>query len=414
MFRNSQTILRILGIELKISSSWLLIAALVTWSLASQVFPDRIPGLADGQYLVLGFVAMLLLFASLVLHELAHATVARAFGIDVPRITLFLFGGVAELSEEPDTPVHEFWIAIAGPAMSFALSLAFWVLSYVSGLVLAGTTVPTLFSLLGTINLILAGFNLLPAFPLDGGRVLRAVLWARSGDVMRATETAAGTGAVLAYTLIALGVIGLFQGIVVGSAWQILIGFFILLAARTAVESQRIKSFLGSQTVSDVMSRRVVTAPPDLPLTDLVNRVMLPNRVSFVPVVEDEVLLGHIDAEVLSNIDRENWGNTQVGDVFVGLDDQTTISPRFMAADLLQRFAESRHRKLLVVEDHRLLGVVTLSDLTRYLGLLTELHLGRPLAALDRSPSATRGGAAFRNAAERRQPSSNQKEAGRS
>ena len=165
MFQNSQTILRVFGIEIRIAASWLLIAALITWSLANQVFPSRVPGLEQWHYLVLGFVAMLLFFASLILHELSHSMVARAFGIDVKGITLFLFGGVAELDEEPDVPTHELWIALAGPAMSFALAVIFWFLSLIAAFVGLGLATSTVLSYLAVINLVLALFNLLPAFP---------------------------------------------------------------------------------------------------------------------------------------------------------------------------------------------------------------------------------------------------------
>ena len=377
MFQNSQTILRVFGIEIRIAASWLLIAALITWSLAYQVFPSRVPGLTQGAYVLLGVTAMLLFFTSLILHELSHAMVARAFNIDVKGITLFLFGGVAELDEEPDVPAHELWIALAGPAMSFALAVVFFFLSVIAVFLGLGPAVSTVLSYLAVINLVLAIFNLLPAFPLDGGRVLRAALWSRSGDVLAATETAARMGALLAYALIGLGILSLFQGVPLGGAWQILIGTFILVAARSSVDAQRTKSFLGNQNVSDVMSRNVVTAEPEVTLADLVNRIMLPNRVSFVPVVDGDEVIGHIDTEVLSKIDRENWSNTRVGDVFVAFEAEGVVSPNDSAPDTLRRFAETGRRKLLVVEGRQLRGVVTLSDMSRFLALLSELYAGR-------------------------------------
>ena len=185
---------------------------------------------------------------------------------------------------------------------------------------------------------------------------------------------AARMGEFLAYGLIGLGILSLFQGVPLGGAWQILIGTFILIAARSSVEAQRTKSLLGNQTVSDVMSKNVVTAPPEISLADLVNLIMLPNRVSFVPVVDQDEVIGHIDTVVLAKIDRENWGNTQVGDVFVALDPEGVVSPDGSAPDILRRFAETGRRKLLVVEGRRLKGVVTLSDLSRFLGLLSDLY----------------------------------------
>jgi len=374
MFRNSTTVLKVFDIEINLASSWFLIAALITWSLADQVFPQQIPGLPTLQYVTLSIVAMLLFFVSLLLHELAHALVAKSFGLKVPRITLFLFGGVAELGDEPDTAGHEFWIAIAGPAMSLALASVFWVSSVVVVLISAGLSqVHTVLSYLATINLILAVFNMLPAFPLDGGRVLRAAIWSRTGNVLKATKTSTKFGEYLGFGLMALGLLSLFQGVPLGGAWQIMIGLFIVVAAKSSLESLRSKTLLGNQKVADVMSANPVTVDPDLSLTDLVNRIMLPNRVSFVPVVEDGILLGHIDTKVLSMIDCENWSNTQVGDVFVGLDTTRVISPQDSAADILKRMTENDERKLIVSEGRRLVGVVTLSDLMRLLQLLVSL-----------------------------------------
>jgi Zn-dependent protease len=377
MFQNSLTLMRIVGIDISITPSWFLIAALITWSLADQIFPAELPGLAPSSYLILGLVAMVLFFTSLVLHELAHAAVARAFGLEVPSITLFLFGGVAEIGDEPSRPDQELWIALAGPAMSISLAVAFWFLSVVANLWAGADVVATVLSHLAIINLALALFNLLPAFPLDGGRVLRALLWSRSGNVLTATEAASRTGEVLAIALIALGILNMFQGGPLAGAWQILIGSFILLAARSAVQAQRVKSYLGGQRVSDLMSSDVVTVEPDVTLSDLVNRIMLPNRVSFVPVIEQDVLLGHINTEVLGRIDRENWANTKVGDVFVELDPAGVVSSGDQAADIVRRLGETGRRKLLVVDNRRLTGVVTMSDLSRYFALLAELHWGR-------------------------------------
>ena len=371
MFTNSTTVLKVFDIEINLASSWFLIATLITWSLADQVFPQQIPGLSTLQYVTLGIVAMLPFFISLLLHELAHALVAKSFGLRVPRITLFLFGGVAELGDEPDTASHEFWIAIAGPAMSLALASVFWVSSVIVRLISADfPQVHTVLSYLATINLILAVFNMLPAFPLDGGRVLRAAIWSRTRDILKATKTSTQLGEYLGIGLMALGLLALFQGVRLSGAWQIMIGLFIVVAAKSSFESLRTKILLGNERVADVMSPNAVTADPDLSLTDLVNRTMLRNRVSFVPVVEDGVLLGHIDTKVLSMIDRENWSTTQVGDVFVGLETTQVISPQARAADILKQMTETDERKLMVVEGRHLVGVVTLSDLMRFLQLL--------------------------------------------
>ena len=373
MFANARKIMTVLGFDIRVDPSWGLIAALIAWSLSQHVFPAALPGLTSGTYVVMAIVAMLVFFACLLAHELAHATVARRFGVETQGITLFLFGGVAELAKEPTKPMHEFWIALAGPVMSLALAFAFWVLAGVSGLFWASGALVEVLRYLALINLVLALFNLLPAFPLDGGRILRAWLWRKDGDILAATEAAARSGTVLAYGLIGLGLLALFQGALTGGLWQILIGLFVLAAARGSVEAQRIKTLLGAHLVADLMTAPAVTADPRDTLAGLVNQVMLAKRISFVPVVEDGVLLGHIDTTVLTSIDREHWANTTVGDVFVGLDQDGCVAPDVPVFELFERISGTGQRKFMVVDGQHLRGVISLSDLTRHISVLAEL-----------------------------------------
>ncbi|MEX0338084.1 MAG: site-2 protease family protein [Arenibacterium sp.] len=372
MFSNARTIVKVFGLDIRIDPSWLLIAALITWSLWLHVFPQATPGQTQQTYGVMAVIAMLLFFASLLLHELAHALTGRRFGVQTRQITLFLFGGVAELEQEPSHALDEFWIAIAGPAMSFLLSGSFWVLTGAASFLGIGDPIIEVLRYLALINLILAVFNLLPAFPLDGGRVLRAWLWHRNGDVLLATEAAARSGTLIAYGLMAMGVMSLVQGAFVGGLWLILLALFVLAAARGSVESQRVKSLLGHKTVANLLTSKPIVATPQMTLSELVNQVMLHNRVSFVPVLENGVLLGHIDTTVLSGIDRENWANTHVGDVFVGLAESTTIPSTMQVTDLFDQIATTGQRKFMVVDDRKLAGVVTTADLTRYLALVHD------------------------------------------
>lgn len=367
MFANSVKIFTFNKIDIKIDPSWLLIAALITWSLSRQFFPEVLPGANTSVYLAMAVVAMLGLFGSLLLHELAHSMVARHLGVPIKSITLFLFGGVAELEAEPTSARVEFWIAVAGPAMSLCLAIEFRVLEYIavwSGLPAA---LVEILSYLALINLVLALFNLLPAFPLDGGRVLRAVLWSRSGDVLSATRLAAKSGAFLAYAMMTLGVVSLFQGALVAGLWQIMIGGFVLAAARASYTQQLAKAAFVGRTVGTLMTRNPITASPDLTLSEFVNQIMLQKHVNFVPILEGNVLLGHMDPSVLAGIDRENWSNTRVGDVFVGLDQAAMTGADMPVQDLLEIISNTGQRKFLVVSDHDLLGVITLSDLTRFL-----------------------------------------------
>ncbi|MFC6636784.1 site-2 protease family protein [Sulfitobacter sediminilitoris] len=374
MFSNSVKIFSFAGFDIKLDPSWLLIAALITWSLAQQYFPSTMPGLSQQTYLLMGVFAMLCFFASLLLHEMSHSVVARHFGIEIKGITLFLFGGVAELEAEPKSAEVELLVAIAGPLMSLLLSLGFWILAGVSTLAIGSSPLTEVLSYLSMINLVLALFNLVPAFPLDGGRVLRAWLWHRHGDILRATETAAKSGTIFAMVLMFFGVLALFQGIIAAGIWQIMIGLFILAAARSSYQHQLAQSVFANKSVRELMVADPVVVSPGMTLSAFVNTVMLQKHVQFVPVVEDGALLGHMDAGVLASIDRENWANTQVGDVFAGLENASMVSPDMAAQDLMSHISKTGRRKFLVVDDHKLLGVITLADLTDYLRMADILR----------------------------------------
>lgn len=367
MFSSAVKLFPIFGFDIKVDPSWLIIASLVTWSLSQQYFPHVLPDASSIEYLTMALVGMFGLFASLLLHELAHSIVARQLGVPIKSITLFIFGGIAELGAEPLSARDEFWIALAGPVMSFCLAFGSWIFAQVAWLVSIPQAVVEVISYLALVNLVLAIFNLLPAFPLDGGRVLRAYLWYRNGDVLAATQIAARSGTFFGYFLMALGVFALFQGAFVAGLWQLLIGGFVLIAARASYANQLVRTAFEDKAVNALMERHPITVGPDMTLSEFVNQVTLRHGVNFVPVVEENVLLGHIDQTVLSGIDRENWGNTRVGDVFVGLDKSVMVAPELPVSELLKIIAQTGRRKFLVVSDHKLFGVITLADLTGFL-----------------------------------------------
>ena len=367
MFSNAVKLFSINGFVIKLDPSWVLIAALITWSLSRQYFPHVFPGQSIEVYLAMALAAMLCFFASLLLHELAHSVVARRLGTPIKGITLFVFGGVAEMEAEPTSATAEFWIALAGPAMSLVLSFGFWMLAQLSTLYSDTAVLTEVLAYLAIINLILALFNLVPAFPLDGGRVLRAVLWHRSGDILKATETAARSGTIIAYVLMGLGVLALFQEAMVTGLWQIMIGIYILIAARSSYQAQLARVAFEDKFVGALMTRDPVVVSPALTLAECVNQVMLRYGVSFMPVLDDGVLLGHIDQKILFDIDRENWSETRVDDVFAGLNDAPTVAPDMPVQDLMSLISQTGQRKFLVVEEDNLVGVITLADLMHYL-----------------------------------------------
>lgn len=373
MWGSAVRIARIHGFDIKVDASWILIAGLVVWSLATSYFPAELPDAQTSTLVASAVVAMLGLFASLILHEMAHAEVAGVFDLRISGITLFLFGGVAELQSEPTSGLSEFWIAIAGPVASLCLALAFWFCAQIADL--AGLPEPArlVLSYLAGLNLIIALFNLVPAFPMDGGRVLRAWLWTRSGDLLSATRRATTISAVFAYGFMALGVYAAFAGRMAAGLWPILIGLFLLATSRAALAQLNTKTALDGRTVADLMTRHPWTANPDQSLADLVNRVFLEHGISFAPVVENGTLIGYVDLQLVRKIDRENWTTTSVDDVIESMGPENTVAPSLAGLDLISLMTKTGRRKFLVVEQSNLVGVITLSDVVAFLSVFREV-----------------------------------------
>lgn len=384
MFSNAIRLFDFFGFKVRVDPSWLLIAGLIVWSLSTGYFPEAVPGLGPVDSIAISVVAMLGLFACLILHELSHSLVARRFGLGVGGITLFLFGGVAELEQEPQSPTSEFWIAVAGPAMSFALAAA---ASILAGAARSGGAAPALIALieyLAAINLILAVFNLLPAFPLDGGRILRAVLWHFRNDVMSATRIATQLGSALAYAMIIIGFFGLFSGeAAVTSIWPILLGLFLLAAAKGTYRQMLLKAAMRGRTVGMLMSATPWTTTPGSTIQEVVDDVILAHGVSFVPVLEGGRPIGMIDTAAIRSIDRENWDTTRVDDILIARSPEMIARPADSLESLFERITNTGRRKYLVESEGRLVGVVSLSDVMVHIGLLQELgawsRSGRPV-----------------------------------
>ena len=272
---------RIAGIQIDMDLDWLIILALLTASLALDWFPFAAPRLGTTTYWVLGFIAALLLFVSVVLHELAHSLVARARGLPVKSITLFIFGGVSNLQQEPQTPGVEFQIAIIGPLTSLAIGAV----SLGVG-TLIGHNAPLVAAVLGYLgvtNLLLGVFNLIPGFPLDGGRVLRSIIWGVTGSLRRATRAAARVGQVIAYLLIFAGVFLFFGGSFINGLWFGFIGWFLLQAAQAANSQVMLESVFKGVTVGQLMSPAPMTAPANISLQQLVDGYLLPHGVRCDP-----------------------------------------------------------------------------------------------------------------------------------
>ncbi len=360
---------RLLGFEIRLDPSWFLALALVTWTLAAGFFPSAYPDWDRPLYWLAGFLAALLLFGSVLAHELAHATVARARGLPVHGITLFIFGGVAQLRAEAASAADEFAIAIVGPATSLVLALICWLLRQA---VAEGGVGAAILTYLALINVALALFNLLPGFPLDGGRVLRALLWGATGSFRRATLTAATVGQGLAFLLIGLGVLRVLSGDVLGGLWTAFIGWFLYGAADQSKRQVTVEAGLRGVPVRGLMDPQPETVSPDLSLEDLVFEYFLGRGRRAFPVLQDGRLVGIISLTDVKPIPPSQWARRRVAEVMTRAP-LWTVRPQDDLAEALRLLAEHDIHQLLVVDDDRLLGLLDRADLLRFLQFQNEL-----------------------------------------
>lgn len=369
----------ILGFKVRLNLSWLLLGLLITWTLAEGFFPARYPDLGTRALWWMGAAGALGVFFSIVFHELSHSLVGRQFGLPVGGITLFVFGGIAELRHEPRTPRTEFLMAAAGPLSSFVLAGTFFLLDRLAqGL---GWPVPVVGVLhyLGYINLILAIFNLVPAYPLDGGRIFRAALWAWQKDMLKATRTASRVGGYFGLALMILGVMAFMTGDLIGGMWSFLIGGFLRGAATTSYRQLLTRQFLEGRTVGDLMNKRPVSVTPSLTVRDFLDECVYRQPRMVYPVVEDSHLVGCVRISDVKGIARESWDTRTVGDIMSAVSEENSVSPDRDAAELLAgMLIPGVIDQRLVVEDDRLVGTISLQDLRMAMAIQMQLESKEP------------------------------------
>ncbi|WP_327047336.1 site-2 protease family protein [Microbispora sp. NBC_01189] len=364
--RSSISLGRIGGVPVGLNLSVLVIVVILVVGLAFGRFPIAFPGLPIAAYVLAALVSAVLFLASLLAHELAHAIVARRHGVEVTGITLWLLGGVAQLRGEPPSPGADLKIAGVGPLTSVVLggffALVTWGVSAVGGPALVGG----MFGYLAVVNVLLAVFNLIPAAPLDGGRVLRAFLWARWGDRLRAAVAAARAGRVFGYTLIILGFLNLVSGLGFQGLWLALIGLFLVNAASAEEQQTQIDAALHGIKVAEVMSRHPITAQPDETVAGLIDRLVLRHHLSTYPLVDDDgrfaglVTLGRIRA-----VDPARREATPLREIACPPPDVPSARPDDLLTELLQRMSGSTDGRAVVLDDGRIVGLVTPSDISR-------------------------------------------------
>lgn len=383
MFGRSFHLFNAFGFPIRVDASWFVIAALLTWVLADQSFPwmaglvDADSELSVATFWLMGLAGALLLFASVLLHELAHAVVARGFGIEMRGITLFIFGGVAEMTDEPPSAQSEFQVAIAGPVASLLLAFGFagigwglwslWQSQPLSALVVA--------LYLALLNAMLAIFNLVPAFPLDGGRVLRSVLWYVWSDLRRATRVTSLLGSAFGLALILFGIVGVLSGNLF-AIWWVLIGLFVRNAARMSYRQLLLRRVLEGEPVSQFMHPDPVTVPRHISVRELVEEYLYRHHFKMFPVVDDDRLVGCITTHEVKALPQEEWDRTSVGAVAAGCTDQNTIAPNADAMGALATMSRAGLSRLMVVDQGRLVGILSLKDLLDFFSLKIELEQG--------------------------------------
>jgi Zn-dependent protease/predicted transcriptional regulator len=383
---------RLIGINIFIDWSWLLIFLLVTWNLAGAVFPNLHPEWSLTTNIVLGVVASLLFFMSILLHELAHSLVARARELPVRRITLFFFGGVSNIEREPPSPSSEFLIAVVGPITSLLLGAGFIWLGGMSVpnmgetvenpmQVLAGLgPLATMLLWLGPINILIGLFNLLPAFPLDGGRILRSIMWSMMDNFRRATRWATAIGQGFGWLMILAGLAMVFGATlpvlgtgILNGIWFAFIGWFLINAASQSYRQVVIEDMLEGVPITRLIREPAPAIPPEMPISTLVYDHVMQGEERAYPVMDGDHLLGMVYVENIRDVDRSNWDSTTAKDIMVPQGELEVVSPREDAMDAFQKLIKQEKRQIPVVQNGELVGMLRRTDFLRWLQVHSEM-----------------------------------------
>jgi Zn-dependent protease/predicted transcriptional regulator len=365
VFGASWRVGRIAGVEVRVDSSWAVIALLITYSMylrAAVLYPE----LSGSGAVALGILATVLFFGSVLVHELAHAVVAQARGIRVQDITLFLFGGATRARVDSRGPGDEFLIALVGPLTSGLLAGLFGILAGLGrnrlSVPLAGT-----FGYLAWTNLLLAAFNLVPGFPLDGGRLLRAAIWKTTGSLGRATRIASLSGQVVGWLLVAAGVASLLAGDLAGGIWFAFIGWFLVQAARSSYQELQLQQLLGGVEAEEVMAADLVRIPPERSLQEAVDDYFMRYDHSGFPVEEQGRTIGLLTLRGVRRVPREQWPTRRVRELMVPLGDQVVVAPEARMDGVVGKLQDGQANRVLVAQDGEVVGIITPTDLTRWL-----------------------------------------------
>ncbi len=371
MLKNSLRLGKIFGIEIRLDYSWFIVFTLVTWSLSTHYFPMRYSAWTRSTYWIIGLATSLLFFISVLAHEISHSLVAKAKGIPVRGITLFIFGGAAQITEEPKRPRDEFAMALAGPATSIGVALFFLLIRFI--FLSLNPMVAALATWLSGINLILALFNLIPGFPLDGGRVLRSIIWGATNNLMKATQIASLIGRGVAYLFIFLGIWMFFGGNWFNGLWIGFIGWFLNNAASSSYRQLALREMLAGHTASEVMMTDCPRVDRSLTIDQLVNDYILHTSRRCFPVVDDERVWGLVTLHHVKEVSKEDWATATVGEVMTPFEQLKKVNPDDELLDVFQLMNVEDVNQLPVVENGNFLGMIARDNVMAFIHARSEL-----------------------------------------
>lgn len=367
-------LVKVLGIQISLDYTWFIVFVIFAWSLAYGYFPFQQPGFTRGTYLLMGVLSAILLFVCVLIHEISHSYTANRLGMDIREITLFIFGGVAQLTKEPEDAGTELKIAIAGPAASLALAIIFWA----AASLVDETAYPVLYSILGylaLINFVLLVFNMIPGFPLDGGRVFRALWWYKTGNLSNATRVASNLGKGFAIFLIVSGFFNIFMGNFVGGLWFVLIGVFVQQAAESGYQQVVIKKALEGVKVKDIMTRPVITVKESNTVSEAVENYFFRYHHASYPVTSNGHVEGLLTLSDVRSVDKEKWAQTRVADIMDRIGPGGALSPDDSAMDALAKMTGDHIGRFPVLNrEGGLEGILSIRDIMKILEFRTGLQ----------------------------------------
>ncbi len=369
MKRNKIILGKILGIPVALDHTWFLIFFIVTWALAVSYFPHEYKNWSVLEYWIVSGVTSVLFFISILIHELGHSIVAIHYKIKVRSITLFIFGGIAEITREAKKPIEEFWIAIAGPVTSFLLALIFQFISVVFSNI---PIISALSKYLALINFILAIFNLVPGFPLDGGRVLRSIIWYFTKDLQKSTNIAAKVGRFFGFTFIVIGFIQIMAGDIGNGIWTAFIGWFLESAAISQVLSQRIPKLLEGHTVDEAMTKSYGIVPDDMTLQELAHDEILSRARRFFIVREQGELNGLLTIHVFKDVPKSKWENTKVVDLMIPFSKIKKTEINTPLTEVLKEMDEDGVNQLPVFDEGEVTGIISREGIITFISSLHD------------------------------------------